>query len=159
MLCIGAAPLYAAFELSSLHASTSLGPLALALLLSFVPTIGRALAAGRRAFTLAALSTVGATALYFALHAVFEEIAPSLDAGGTSLEWSIVAGGLVLLFIAQTILQTSPTGRLARLLQPHLHSGLYIDEWFTRMTFRLWPPRLERPAATSRRSSVMLEAR
>jgi NAD(P)H-quinone oxidoreductase subunit 5 len=121
--------------------------------------IGRALTAGGRAFANAALYTVGATALYFVLHALFEEVAPSLDAGGTSLEWSIVAGGLVVLFIAQTVLQTSPSGRLARLLQPHLRSGLYIDEWFTRMTFRLWPPRLERPAAASRRSSVTLESR
>jgi NAD(P)H-quinone oxidoreductase subunit 5 len=159
VLCIGAAPLCAAFRLSSLHASTSLGPLALALLLSFVPMIGKALAAGGRAFARAALFTVGATALYFALHLVFEEVAPSLDADANPAEWSIVAGGLVVLFIAQTVLQTSPSGRLARLLQPHLRSGLYIDEWFTRMTFRLWPPRLERPAATSRRSSVTLEAR
>jgi NAD(P)H-quinone oxidoreductase subunit 5 len=157
VLSIGAAPLYAAFQLSSLHASTALGPLAIALFLSFVPMIGRALAAGRRAFGIAALSMAGAAALYFALHAVFEEVAPSLDAGGSSLEWSIVAAGLVLLFFAQTILLTNPKGRLARLIQPHVHSGLYIDEWFTRMTFRLWPPRLERPAAA--RPSVTLEAR
>lgn len=158
VLCVGAIPLYALFELRSLHASNSLGPLALALLLSFVPMIGRALAAGGRAFASAGLFTVGASALYFALHAVFEEIAPSLDAEGSSVEWSIVAGGLIVLFVAQTVLQTSPRGRLARFLQPHLHGGLYIDEWFTRMTFRLWPPRLERPVS-SRGSSVTLEPR
>jgi NAD(P)H-quinone oxidoreductase subunit 5 len=50
--------------------------------------------------------------------------------------------GLVLLFIAQSILQTSPRGRFSNWLQPHLLSGLYIDDWFTRMTFRLWPPGL-----------------
>jgi NAD(P)H-quinone oxidoreductase subunit 5 len=46
----------------------------------------------------------------------------------------------VLLFLIQTILQTSPNGRLSNWLQPHLLSGLYIDDMFTRWTFRLWPP-------------------
>ena len=27
-------------------------------------------------------------------------------------------------------------------LQPHLLSGLYIEDWVTRVTFRLWPPGL-----------------
>jgi hypothetical protein len=49
-------------------------------------------------------------------------------------------GGLVFLFIAQSIMQTSPNGRFANWIQPHLDSGLYIDDWFTRVTFRLWPP-------------------
>jgi NAD(P)H-quinone oxidoreductase subunit 5 len=159
VLCVGAAPFVAAFKMSPLHAWTSLGPLALALLLSFVPMIGRALAAGRRTFALAARLTVGAAAGYIALHVAFEEAAPALDAGGHSVQWTVVGAGLVALFLAQTVLQTSPNGRLARLLQPHIRSGLYIDEWFTRMTFRLWPPRLERPAAASQRSSITLEAR
>jgi NAD(P)H-quinone oxidoreductase subunit 5 len=153
VLCIAAAPFYAAFTVSSLHASPSLGPLALALLLSFVPMIGRALAAGRRAFARAALFTAGAAAAYFAGHALFEgvapSIAPSIEASATSsLGWSVVVVGLVALFIAQTVLQTSPGGRLARSIHPHLFRGLYIDDWFTRMTFRVWPPRLEGPAAT-----------
>jgi NAD(P)H-quinone oxidoreductase subunit 5 len=151
LLCIGALPFYAAFTRSALHAPPSLGPLAVALGLSFVPMIARALAAGRRAFAIAALFTLGATVSYFALHVLFERLVPSNDAG-SSLSWSIVLVGLVALFMAQTLLQTSPSGRLARLLQPHLFKGLYLDEWFTRMTFRLWPPRLERPAAVSRRS-------
>ncbi|MGE0404463.1 MAG: hypothetical protein AB7T06_47625, partial [Kofleriaceae bacterium] len=58
----------------------------------------------------------------------------------TALQWQIVVGGLVLLFIAQSILQTNPNGRFSNWLQPHLSSGLYIDDWFTRWTFRLWPP-------------------
>ena len=66
-----------------------------------------------------------------------------------SFAWTVVITGLVALFIAQTLMQTSPNGRLARLIQPHLLRGLYIDDWFTRMTFRLWPPRLERSATRS----------
>ena len=165
LLCVAAAPFYAAFTLSSLHASPSLGPLALALLLSFVPMIGRALAAGRRAFMLAALSTLGAAAAYFAGHAVFEglaaSIAPPIEAGASSFAWTVVVVGLITLFIAQTVVQTSPAGRLTRLIQPHLFKGLYIDDWFTRMTFRLWPPRLERPtkATPSSRTRPRLYSR
>jgi NAD(P)H-quinone oxidoreductase subunit 5 len=153
VLCIAAAPFYAAFTVSSLHASPSLGPLALALLLSFVPMMARALAAGRRAFKLAALFTAGAAAAYFAGHALFEGVAPwvapSIETGATSSLWSIVVVGLVALFIVQTVLQTNPGGRVARMIHPHLFRGLYIDDWFTRMTFRLWPPRLERSAAST----------
>ena len=94
---------------------------------------------------LAALFTVGATASYFGWHVVFEEIAPliSTQTSPSTLKWSVVVFGLVALFIAQSILQTRPNGRFANWLQPHLLSGLYIDDWFTRVTFRLWPTGLQ----------------
>ena len=158
VLCIGAAPFYVAYRMLPPHRASSLAPLALPLCLSFVPMLARGLAAGRRSFARAALFTLGATALYLSLHGLFEQVAPSLE-GGASFKWAIVVAGLVVLFIAQTVLQVHPSGRLGRLLQPHLRSGLYIDDWFTRLTFRLWPPRVDRPATTSRRSSVTLEAR
>ncbi|CAN5526666.1 NADH-quinone oxidoreductase subunit L [soil metagenome] len=144
VVCFAVAPFYAATALRSGHLSPSIGPLAFVLGLSFAPMIGRAVAAGRRAFMLAALLTVGASASYFGWHVVFEEIAPLISAGTSpsAFKWSIVVAGLVVLFIAQSILQTSPNGRFANWLQPHLLSGLYIDDWFTRITFRLWPPGL-----------------
>jgi NAD(P)H-quinone oxidoreductase subunit 5 len=156
VLGIAASPFYLAFthtKLHALHASPSLGPLAVALGLSFVPTIARALAAGWRPFALAVVFTASATALYFALHLVFAGIAPAISAEAESpFKWKVVSAGLVLLFIAQTLFQTNPRGRFARLVLPHLASGLYIDEWFTRLTFRVWPPRLERAAVVSRPS-------
>jgi NAD(P)H-quinone oxidoreductase subunit 5 len=157
VLGLVAAPFYMAYRRSGLHAPVSLGPLVIALLLSFVPMIGKAIAAGWRSFKLAVLFTLGATASYFAWHALFEVVSPSSGVADAaySTRWQIVLGGLVVLFIAQTILQTSPGGALARFLQPHMHSGLYIDDWFTRLTFRLWPPRFERPvAAATRRASI-----
>jgi NAD(P)H-quinone oxidoreductase subunit 5 len=118
--------------------------------LSFVPTIARALAAGVRTFALAALFTATATAAYFALHLVFAEIAPFIGAEAESpFKWWLVTAGLVVLFLTQTLLQTNPRGRFARLVRPHLHGGLYLDEWFTRLTFRIWPPRLERAAVVA----------
>jgi NAD(P)H-quinone oxidoreductase subunit 5 len=142
LVCLAVAPFYLATSLPTDHASSSIGPLALVLGLSFAPMIGRALAAGRRALMLAALLTIGASASYFGWHVLFEVIAPSINAveSTSALKWQIVVGGLGVLFIAQSILQTNPNGWFSNWLQPHLLSGLYIDDWFTRLTFRLWPP-------------------
>jgi NAD(P)H-quinone oxidoreductase subunit 5 len=142
ILSVFVAPYYAATVLPSIHLPESIAPLALVLGLSFVPMLGRAIAAGPRPFLIAVLFTLGASAAYFGWHVVFELIAPQINAGleTSSFKWTIVVTGLVVLFVAQTILQTSPNGWFANRLQPHLISGLYIDDWFTRVTFRLWPP-------------------
>ncbi len=142
VLSVFVAPYFAKTLIPSLHLPESLPPLTLILGLSFVPMLSRALAAGRRPFGIALLFTLGASAAYFAWHIVFERLAPSIDAGfeTSSTKWSIVVAGLGVLFVGQTILQTSPNGWFANRVQPHLVSGLYIDDWFTRVTFRLWPP-------------------
>lgn len=51
----------------------------------------------------------------------------------------------MLLYGVQLLFECRPDGRLARELQPLLFAGLYLDELFTRVTFRLWPPRRQRP--------------
>ncbi|MGE0869171.1 MAG: NADH-quinone oxidoreductase subunit L [Kofleriaceae bacterium] len=142
VVSVAVAPFYWATALPMGHLSSTIGPLAFVLGLSFAPMIGRALAAGLRAFLLAGLLTIGASASYFGWHVLFDLLAPSINgaAVASDLQWSIVVYGLVLLFLAQSILQTRPNGRFANWLQPHLLSGLYIDDWFTRLTFRLWPP-------------------
>lgn len=144
LVSMAVAPFYLATTLPMDHMSPSIGPLALVLALSFAPMTGRALAAGRRAFMATVMLTIGAAASYFGWHIVFELIAPWMNATPltSALQWQIVVGGLVLLFIAQSIMQTSPNGRFSNWIQPHLDSGLYIDDWFTRVTFRLWPPAL-----------------
>lgn len=145
IVCFAVAPFYTATALPSGHMPSTIGPLAFVLGLSFAPMIGRAIASGKRAFALAVLFTVGASASYFGWHAVFEAIAPSINAAAptSSVKWSIVVAGLAVLFVAQSIMQTNPNGRFSNWLQPHLLSGLYIDDWFTRVTFRLWPPGLQ----------------
>ncbi len=91
---------------------------------------------------IAAVFTLGASAAYFGWHVVFELLAPEINAGmeASATKWTIVVTGLVVLYLAQSALQTRPNGWFSRWLQPHLVSGLYIDDWFTRVTFRLWPP-------------------
>ena len=56
--------------------------------------------------------------------------------------------------VVQGAVRAYPQGALARWLYPRLFAGLYLDELFTRLTFRLWPARvpampgtLARPAA------------
>jgi NAD(P)H-quinone oxidoreductase subunit 5 len=148
LVAIVVAPFYAATAVATGlvtgHESPALAPLALVLALSFAPMMGRAFSGGVRALVLALLFALGASVAYFGWHLLFELIAPSLDAGveASSFQWSIVGGGLVVLFIAQSFLQTRPTGWFADRVMPHLLSGLYIDDWFTRVTFRLWPPGL-----------------
>jgi NAD(P)H-quinone oxidoreductase subunit 5 len=142
LVCIPVAPFYVDTTLPVDRLPSSIGPLALVLGLSFAPMIGRALAAGRRAFLIAAVFTLGASTAYFGWHVVFELLAPEINAAmeASSTKWTIVVTGLVVLYLAQSMLQTRPNGWFSRWLQPHLVSGLYIDDWFTRVTFRLWPP-------------------
>ena len=47
--------------------------------------------------------------------------------------------GFTCLFVLQAALQARPQGRLARALYPRLFAGFYLDELFTRLTFRIWP--------------------
>ena len=125
--------------------TTASRSLILVLGLSFAPMLGRALAAGSRVFVLAMLLALGASAAYVGWHLLFDLLAPWIDATEetSTLKWSIVVDGLGFLFVAQSLLQISPNGWFANWLHPHLLSGLYIDDWFTRVTFRLWPPGLQ----------------
>ena len=56
-----------------------------------------------------------------------------------------VLGCFVLLFAVQGTVRAKPRGTLARGLYPWLFAGLYLDELFTRLTFRLWPARVPLP--------------
>ncbi len=142
---VAVAPLYVDVGLPTTQLSSTTRSLALVLGLSFAPMIARALAAGVRVFLLAMLFAIAATALYFGGHITFDYFAPWIDGGGSpsTLMWSIVVYGLAFLFVIQSILQVSPNGWFASWLQPHLLSGLYIDDWFMRLTFRLFPPGLQ----------------
>ena len=62
------------------------------------------------------------------------------------------AAGLVSLAAVQVVLRARPDGTLARVLQPRLFAGFHLDEFFTRLTFRMWPP--HRPPAAEEVSVV-----
>jgi len=96
----------------------------------------------------ALLGLAGASVIalaYFGLHAVFSGWLGVAGASGVSraspalVIW--VLASFALLFVVQGAVRVWPHGALARWLYPTLFAGLYLDELFTRLTFRLWPAR------------------
>jgi NAD(P)H-quinone oxidoreductase subunit 5 len=102
--------------------------------------------AGTRWMLLAAAAAFAVAFVYFGLHAGFTRWLGKSQIGAAPsmglVAW--VLGCFGLLFVLQGTVRTRPDGAIARTLYPWLFSGLYLDELFTRLTFRLWPARLPR---------------
>ncbi len=47
-----------------------------------------------------------------------------------------------------------PAGAVARALYPHAVAGFHLDELFTRLTFRVWPPVLTVPRQIARSEAI-----
>ncbi len=89
------------------------------------------------------LGAFGVALVYFGLHQVFGLLVDTPNAGNTAgfnLFWVLAC--FVLLFVMQCLIKARPRGAVARRLYPWFYAGLYLDEWFTRMTFRIWPAKL-----------------
>ncbi len=137
----------------------SLAPLAVVLALSIAPLLAHILTGGLRTIATSLAQTAFAVLLYFGGHSLFARALPLATAHhSSSVEWAIVGCGFSLLFAIQTLVQTRPNGALARWLQPRLFAGLYLDELFTRVTLRLWPPRVDSsdPATTAPTTNEVL---
>jgi NAD(P)H-quinone oxidoreductase subunit 5 len=91
-----------------------------------------------------ALRGAGVLVLYGASHAVVDRVFAFPEAPVAPLAPIVALTGFALLLVASVALEWRPEGALARSLQPRLFAGLYLDEIFTRLTFRLWPPRFPR---------------
>ena len=105
---------------------------------------------GGRLWSLAGLGGAFVVALaYFGLHTVFARAlgAEGVGAAPSPALVAWVLGCFGLLFIVQGAVRSRPHGALARSLYPWLFAGLYLDELFTRLTFRVWPARI--PASTA----------
>lgn len=87
---------------------------------------------------------VGAhVALGGAFGGLAEPFAPAVDASWWATGFvAALSAGLVLV---HAVLRSDPAGTLARRLYPALYGGLFLDEWFTRFTLRVWPARWSRP--------------
>ena len=85
----------------------------------------------------------GVALTYFGLHHVFGLLVVMPKTGNTNafdLVWVMVC--FILLFAMQCLIKARPHGAVASRLYPWFYAGLYLDEWFTRVTFRIWPARL-----------------
>ena len=126
------------------------GPLlALFLGLSLVPLVlGRAARGASLVMTAVHISVV--VALWVGGHAVAGHLMPLPEAPVNALGWGLFGVGFAGLFAVKATLRLRPDGRLARTLYPWLFAGLYLDERFTVLTFRIWPPTLHRPSLPPR---------
>ena len=82
---------------------------------------------------------------YFGLHHVFGALVdmPQVNAVNKfDIAWVTVC--FALLFALQCLTRARPHGAVASRLYPWFYAGLYLDEWFTRTTFRIWPAKLPR---------------
>lgn len=112
--------------------------------LALAPLLAGSVLKASFGWRLVGLAVAFAVALaYFGLHAVFSRWlgASSVGAAPSMALVAWVLGCFALLFVVQGAVRARPQGALARGLYPWLFAGLYLDELFTRLTFRLWPAR------------------
>lgn len=87
------------------------------------------------------LRILALTQLYLIWHQLFNGIAPAAGPEIPGLlAWSALT--IISLYVMQVWLHMHPQGWLATTLYPWVYCGFYLDETFTRLTFRLWPLRL-----------------
>ncbi len=150
LVAAGLAFAAALFLPSALGLPPAHGPAALvaALLLglSLVPLVTARPRHGGRAFAAGALRIIGIVLLYLGWHAAAQQLFPATQISSSAVAWWLTGGAFLGLFVLKSALQLRPGGALARTLHPWLFSGLYLNELFTRLTFRVWPLRLP-PAA------------
>ena len=113
--------------------------------LALVPLLSkRALAVGGWGPVLLITVSFAIASLYFALHHMaltwLGTAAP--PQGDQPLLWWWVVFSFSALFVLQSWIRSRPQSRLSRRLYPWFYAGLYLDEWFTRLSFRVWPIRL-----------------
>ena len=80
--------------------------------------------------------------LYIGWHLVFGALAGLAPAPAPAWLVAWVIALFSLLYAMQAWLLAYPAGALSKTLYPWAYAGLYLDERFTRLTFRLWPVRL-----------------
>jgi NAD(P)H-quinone oxidoreductase subunit 5 len=87
--------------------------------------------------------------LYMVWHLAFGALVkvPSTAASPALLIWT--GACFAVLYLAQVWLLAFPRGALSTSLYPWAYAGFYLDERFTRLTFRLWPVRLPAPISRS----------
>jgi len=81
------------------------------------------------------------TQLYFTWHLLFAGLVTApVPPAWPLVAWVVLCFGA--LYASQVWLRCYPAGRFARALYPWAYCGFYLDETFTRLTFRIWPVKL-----------------
>ena len=80
------------------------------------------------------------TQALLALHALACLLVPPAASPPVLLLSLWVAALFTALYAAQLWLTAYPRGRLALALHPRAYAGFHLDQRFTRLSFRIWPP-------------------
>ena len=91
----------------------------------------------------------GVVGLFAGWHVAAAHLMPVPVMPTSIVSWLLVGLGFAGLYAVKTTLQRRPRGKLAETLYPWLFAGFYLDERFTRLTFRIWPPRLQPTSAST----------
>jgi NAD(P)H-quinone oxidoreductase subunit 5 len=120
--------------------------------LGLAPLLWETAAESGRALVSGVASLLLVTQLYVLWHLGFATVVGPL---GSPLPWFSVWVGACFgaLYLLQVWLLAYPRGMVARALYPRAYAGFYLDERFTRLTFRVWPARVEAAPANSLRYS------
>ena len=141
-LAIGTIAVTAAGALagSSPSAEPALWALVSIVALGLTPFVVTSFAAGWVRVVVMALTAFVIAGAYFLWHAVFGALLT--PAAPAMRDLLITCAAFGLLFAVQATLLTHPHGKLAHRLYPPLFAGLYLDELFTRFTFKVWPAKV-----------------
>ncbi|TDG11366.1 NADH-quinone oxidoreductase subunit L [Seongchinamella unica] len=87
------------------------------------------------------LQILALTQLYLLWHVAFAALAPApADVASPLVAWVMLS--FVVLYGTQVWLRCHPQGRFARAFYPWAYCGFYLDETYTRLTFKIWPVKL-----------------
>jgi NAD(P)H-quinone oxidoreductase subunit 5 len=143
------ARLWPYFGLSGLS-TVSKGVLTLLFALSLVPLFSAPVIMTRRWLLKSTRRAGGVVLLYAGWHALAEQAFPHRFGIAVDAAWWLVGIAFAALFVVKSVLLLRPQGWLVAQLHPWLFAGFYIDEIFTRLTFALWPPQMDRSAEKDR---------
>lgn len=87
------------------------------------------------------ISITALVQLYLMWHSAFGNLVHTAAAVSTPM-LIVVSTSFSALYVTQVWLQAFPYGRFSNLLYPWVYAGFFLDERFTRLTFRLWPARM-----------------
>jgi NAD(P)H-quinone oxidoreductase subunit 5 len=92
--------------------------------------------------------TVLTAIVYLGLHQLSRHLLSVASPKPSLPAIAFVTISFLAVFTLQAIVQSRPTGPIARRLYPTFYAGLFLDEIFTRMTFRIWPSRMPGKSGT-----------
>ncbi|MBW4025929.1 MAG: NADH-quinone oxidoreductase subunit L [Acidobacteria bacterium] len=107
------------------------------------------------------ISALGISVLYFGYDRLFQRLAPLATIGPAHQHAILIfpVACFALLYTLHAIIRANPLGQIATTLYPWFYAGLYLDELFTRATFRIWPAKQSSEITRRRDAAQPFEAR